>query len=690
MGLEIQHVLSDESHYCHYECVICQSIVDLDCLVTTVCGHCFCRTCLLQWLHRTVDQSQGLSSSSESSRKACPTCHEDLLYANIQNNNKHFARYLPTMMIGSDTVLIQPLEKCQPLAHRVLRRIRVRCPLQGVQCEWKGDYSDLNEHLLSQTAHQRPKTTTPSQHHAQKRSNHITVNHVDSTESAPQSTIKEQLEKDREFHRPDKQRVVVSDGVSPSHNLRQIAESYKEQGNAKFGSQHYDQARGLYTQALHVLAVRPATGDGDDPNLDLLESTLYSNRAACHYAEKAYNDSIADAEKALQKDPSYTKAAIRLARSFVQMGHFQKATESLMEAAPNCSDSSPLVQEMIKTKELERTFKQCQIFLDRKEYANAKLAANTLFRTTRAEAVLLAAAEADLGLGLTDSAARFSLTVLKENPQSLHGYFIRGQVSILDNDLVTGTNLLKQGIRMDPDDGKVRVIAKCWIQLSNRIKQSRDDFFRRQFESCVEILDQVIPTCPLLPHKSPLFASLHAERAKAWLRRKNYDAALKDSALVLYHQDDHLESWLIRFSSLHGLQKHQDVLDETKELMAKWGQGNEQIRQALQKADFEVRKAKRPDYYGLLGVSSLASEKEIKKAYRQKALQYHPDRYSCSEHNDAQRKEASEKFQQLGDALEILTHDFSKQLYDEGYDTEAIKARSEAAQRAARRSNHHH
>ena len=689
MGLDIQHVLSDESHYSHYECVICQSIVDLDCLVTTVCSHCFCRTCLYQWLSRDhKSQSQGSSSLSMPSRKTCPTCHQDLLYANIMNNSA--ARYLPTMMIGPDTVLVQPLEKCQSLAHRVLKRIKVCCPLQGVNCGWKGDYSDLSEHLMSPTAHQRPTTATSSQHHVPKRSKHMNIVH--STTFSDRATIEKSKDGERKEFCKDKEPVVLEgdDDVSPSHNLRQIAKSYKEQGNTKFGSQHYDQARGLYTQALNVLAVRPAADDGNDRNLDLLESTLYSNRAACHYALRGYKDSIADAEKALLKDPSYTKAVIRLARSHVQLGNFEKAAELLMEAAPRCSDSSLLTQEMIKTKELEDTFKECQSFLDRKDYANAKLAANTLFRTTRAEAVLLAAAEADLGLGLTGSAARFSLSILKENPQSLHGYVIRGQVSILDNDLVTGANLLKQGIRMDPDDGKFHFIAKGWIQLINRVKHSRDDFFRRRFESCIETLDQLIPACPLLPHKSPLFATLHAERAKAWLRLKNYDAALKNCALVLYHQDDHLESWLTRFSALHGLQRHQEVLDETKELMTKWGQGKEQIRQAWQKADFEVRRAKRPDYYGLLGVSSLASEKEIKKAYRQKALEYHPDRFSGVDQTESQRKEASEKFQQLGDALEILTRDFSKQLYDEGYDMEAIKARSEAAERAARRSNHHH
>lgn len=81
----------------------------------------------------------------------------------------------------------------------------------------------------------------------------------------------------------------------------------------------------------------------------------------------------------------------------------------------------------------------------------------------------------------------------------------------------------------------------------------------------------------------------------------------------------------------------------------------------------------------------VASEMEIKKQYKVKALELHPDRFSGDKFSDAQRKEAEERFKLVGEGLEILCDDFKRQLYDEGYDQDAIRERVAAAQQAAHR-----
>ena len=170
------------------------------------------------------------------------------------------------------------------------------------------------------------------------------------------------------------------------------------------------------------------------------------------------------------------------------------------------------------------------------------------------------------------------------------------------------------------------------------------------------------------PAQSPLMATTLAERANAHLRRKDYDASLADCARAIASQEDHKPAYFTQATALLNLGRPQEAADALGSLL-RMDPADETVRRHHEKALFEVRKANRPDYYGILGISSVATLPEIKQAYKARCMEWHPDRHAMK--SDEEKATAEMNFKALGEALEIMEDQMKRQLYDEGYDKEA-------------------
>eukprot|EP00887_Chlorella_sp_A99_P000835 scaffold5.g835.t1 len=65
-----------------------------------------------------------------------------------------------------------------------------------------------------------------------------------------------------------------------------------------------------------------------------------------------------------------------------------------------------------------------------------------------------------------------------------------------------------------------------------------------------------------------------------------------------------------------------------------------------------------PDYYAVLGVTADASQEDIKRAFRRKAMQHHPDT------NPEAGRPSVDRFRQIKEAYEVLRDDSRRRQYD--------------------------
>lgn len=84
----------------------------------------------------------------------------------------------------------------------------------------------------------------------------------------------------------------------------------------------------------------------------------------------------------------------------------------------------------------------------------------------------------------------------------------------------------------------------------------------------------------------------------------------------------------------------------------------------------EVDNSNYSEYYETLGLNKNASEVEVKKAYRQLALKWHPDK------NPEKKDEAEAKFKQIGEAYFVLSDTKKRQIYDK-YGKDGVRRANE-------------
>lgn len=348
----------------------------------------------------------------------------------------------------------------------------------------------------------------------------------------------------------------------------------------------------------------------DDPS-------FYSNRAACRLQLKQYKEAYDDSMMSIDKDNKFIKGYFRAGLALLSQGKIDDAKRLYELALRIEPDNREIKNELQKAASLEGYVTRGNMHLQRGEYQEALSQFNaTLVLCPFAAQFKVLRAEAMIGLKQFAEAAKYAGAILEDDPNCVDAYFVRGRAAYYQGITDNGMKLVRRALELDPDNARARTFWRQMRQSENLKEEGNAAFKSGSFEAACEKYTQAIEIDPL---NVALNASLYCNRAAALTKLSKLDEAVADCDKAIELDETYKKAFMRRGQLLQMLEKHEQAVYDFRKAY-ELDKSDRSVGAKLKEAEALSRKAKRKDYYKILGVSKDASDDDIKKAYRRACM----------------------------------------------------------------------
>jgi len=407
----------------------------------------------------------------------------------------------------------------------------------------------------------------------------------------------------------------------------------------------------------------------------------YLKRAALNQRRRDWHGVVADASAALTAasdaatgaanaaaDPAVRKALLLRGQARTHMGDCAAAVPDLVAAGPDGATHADRAQRCAAAFTAlaaaeARTGGQSPASLSaplRVELQTALDGIITLqlgtpehFRT-RAELALL---RGDFHAVILDTRP-----VLQANAEDMRALLLRGDAYYMLGEHANAVSHYKQGLRSDPEHRELQRRFKLARTVSKKLEEAEEATQQGRHADAVRKLDEALAADP---RPRVLTGQLEEKKCAALTQApgRAKDAIALCEAVA--HRVNTADAWC-QLGDAHMAGEDWAAAEKVFGRAAQMDQGSQRARQGVHRAQLEVKKASRKDYYKALGVAKTAGKKEIKKAYLKLAKQFHPDMVT----GEQEKAEAETRFHSIGEAYEVLIDEEKRGRYDRGEDIE--------------------
>lgn len=343
----------------------------------------------------------------------------------------------------------------------------------------------------------------------------------------------------------------------------------------------------------------------------------------------------------------------------------EQAVKALLNLEPRSNVLNAEIQSVLQLRDLEA---KSVISYDKKDFRTTVFQMDSALKIAPAcQRYKLLKAECLALLGRVEEANDIAVNVMKTDSTAADAVFVRGLCLYYLDNLDKSVIHFQRTLSLDPDHQK----AKVWRVKTRQLKEKKDHgnelFKAGKFREAHAAYSEALQ---IDEGNKEVNSKLYYNRALMSYKLDSKKDSVRDCNSALNIKSDYLKAILLRAKCHNELEEYEECVRDYEQALKL--EKTQEIKGMLRDAKLALKRSKRKDYYKILGVGKNATDDEIKKAYRKRALIHHPDRHANS--TDDEKKEQEKKFKEVGQAYSVLSDPQKKARYDSGHDIDETGA----------------
>lgn len=420
-------------------------------------------------------------------------------------------------------------------------------------------------------------------------------------------------------------------------------------GDEAFGAGNFAMAIQFYTSAIEA---------------DSKSSLLFTKRAAAYISMRHQAQALRDLDTSVELDSRYIQGYITRGKLLKQMCSLEAAERDFKAVLEHRPGHKTATQELNALEAVHSALAVLNAAMSTQKFVAARKALEGVYEHAQ-DCVQAQLLEAELNMRdkKYDEVVAVSGNLLKSQPKNLQALILRGKAYFYLHDHDLAKRHFGEALKYDPDCKDARTEFNK-VKTYDKTRTSAERALEaKEWEEAEATFIKGLSLDP--EHRQGNAGLWHGlAKARSALGRHLLAAEAYDAVAVLAEGDLEREARAAQVRALLAAEDWQQAVNKARAAAQQY-QSSREFRMLYAEAEKRLKMSKRKDYYKILGVEKSADEKEIKRAYRELAKKYHPDKVEPD-----QQEEAAKTFHEIAEAAEVLGNEEKRTRWENGEDLE--------------------